>query len=85
MSTSRGTLDTQLSINDILRHHPAAVSVLSAHGIDRCCRGNLSLADAASELGIDAARVAGEIVAGEGIEAEAAPRCSCGCGHSHTK
>jgi iron-sulfur cluster repair protein YtfE (RIC family) len=78
MSALSKTLDAQLSINDILRHHPAAVAVLSAYRIDSCCRGDQSLAIAAADLGLDPARIAEAIVASAGVDAELPVRCSCG-------
>jgi len=78
MSTLSKTLDAQLSINDILRHHPAAAAVLGAVRIDSCCRGDQSLAAAASDLGLDPAQIAEAIAAGADVDAELPVRCSCG-------
>jgi iron-sulfur cluster repair protein YtfE (RIC family) len=78
MSTSEKHLHPQLSVNDILRHYPTAVRVLSAYHIDSCCRGNQSLATAASDLGLDPNRGVTDIVANEDADAELPARCSCG-------
>ncbi|HEY4131998.1 MAG TPA: DUF542 domain-containing protein [Gemmatimonadaceae bacterium] len=78
MSNFIPVLDTQLSVNDILRYYPAALPVLSSYRIDSCCRGNESLARAASDLGLDPARVAAEILAGGAVGNELPTRCSCG-------
>jgi iron-sulfur cluster repair protein YtfE (RIC family) len=42
-------VDPALSINEILRLHPVATQVLNAFGVDTCCGGAMSLADAAAE------------------------------------
>jgi regulator of cell morphogenesis and NO signaling len=39
-------LDTTQSVREIVQQHPAAVPVFEAHGIDYCCGGSKSLADA---------------------------------------
>lgn len=41
-----------LSVNDLLRESPAAAAVLNRFGIDTCCGGSLSLADAAASVGL---------------------------------
>jgi iron-sulfur cluster repair protein YtfE (RIC family) len=41
------------SINELLVRRPAAVAVLNAYGLDTCCGGASSLADAAREAGAD--------------------------------
>jgi len=82
MSTLSKTLDARLSVNDILRHHPAAVSVLSAYRIACCCRGEQSPATAASELGLDPAHIV-EAITGDAI-ADAELPGHCSCGHVYT-
>lgn len=54
-------IDSSLSVNEILLHFPASLSVLAAHGIDTCCGGGLPLARAAADVGSDPAQVAREI------------------------
>lgn len=41
-----------LSVNDVLRESPAAAAVLNRLGIDTCCGGSLSLAEAAGSIGL---------------------------------
>jgi len=41
-----------LSVNDVLSRWPAALPSLNAFGIDTCCGGSDSLADAAREAGV---------------------------------
>ena len=40
-------LDSRLSVNELLRRHPSVLPVLNAFGVDSCCGGAESLADAA--------------------------------------
>ena len=41
-----------VSVNDVLRESPAAAGILNRLGIDTCCGGSLSLADAAAAAGL---------------------------------
>jgi iron-sulfur cluster repair protein YtfE (RIC family) len=45
-------LDPRLSVNELLRRHPAALPVLNAFGIDSCCGGAESLVVAAQSAKI---------------------------------
>jgi iron-sulfur cluster repair protein YtfE (RIC family) len=40
-------LDTRLTVNELLRRHPSVLPVLNAFGVDSCCGGSESLAEAA--------------------------------------
>jgi len=40
------------TVEDVAREHPDALEVLKAHGIDYCCGGRLTLAEAAAAAGI---------------------------------
>jgi len=40
------------TVNDVLRDTPAAAAVLNRLGIDTCCGGSLSLAQAAASVGM---------------------------------
>lgn len=48
---------TALTVNDLLRETPAAAAVLNRLGIDTCCGGSLSLAEAAASVGLPLARL----------------------------
>ena len=48
-------IDPALSVNDILRRWPAAVSALNAAGVDTCCGGADSLSVAAAQAEIPVA------------------------------
>jgi regulator of cell morphogenesis and NO signaling len=54
-------LDPHLTINEIVRDHPAALAVLQRFGIDACCGGALTLAKAAARHGVTVAEVLGAI------------------------
>lgn len=41
-----------LTVNDLLRLTPAAAATLNRLGIDTCCGGSLSLAEAAASVGM---------------------------------
>ena len=46
-------VDVSCSVNDIIQRNPDSLPVLAAYGLDTCCRGNLSLRDAALDAGVD--------------------------------
>jgi regulator of cell morphogenesis and NO signaling len=52
------TVDHAESVGDIVQRLPATASVLERLGIDYCCGGGRSLAEAAAERGLDPATVA---------------------------
>ena len=41
-------------VNDVIRDHPSTLSVFNYFGVDACCGGNLSIAEAAENEFIDA-------------------------------
>jgi len=45
------TIDTTVTVNDVLVQHPEAVSVFNEFGIDACCGGDASLEEAAQRHG----------------------------------
>jgi len=53
------------SLGDLVTRTPAAARVFERAGIDYCCRGNRTLAEAAEEAGVDAAALAEEL---DGLE-----------------
>jgi iron-sulfur cluster repair protein YtfE (RIC family) len=54
-SSPAAAIDPNWSVNELLRRHPATVRVLNARGIDSCCGGSSSLADAARDGQLDLA------------------------------
>lgn len=53
---------TLARVADLARLHPATIRVFQRHGIDFCCGGKRTLAEAASRAGIDVAVVARELL-----------------------
>ncbi|HYH78725.1 MAG TPA: DUF542 domain-containing protein [Longimicrobium sp.] len=53
--TSQETVHPGLSVNEAIRRFPATVAVFNDFGIDACCGGAASLAEAAERDGADAA------------------------------
>lgn len=52
-----------MTLGEIVTRRPALAAELERRGLDYCCRGGRSLADAALELGLDPATVADELSA----------------------
>ena len=50
---SGSRIDPSWSLNEVLRRQPNTAVVLNAFGLDACCGGARSLADAAAEDGVD--------------------------------
>ena len=46
-------LDTTTTVNDVIQMYPESVGVFNELGIDACCGGDASLAEAASRDGVD--------------------------------
>ena len=46
------SLSAALTVNDLLRLTPASAAILNRLGIDTCCGGALSLAEAAASVGM---------------------------------
>jgi Regulator of cell morphogenesis and NO signaling len=46
-------LNSALSVNDTIREFPAALATLNEFGIDSCCGGAASLAEAARSSGVE--------------------------------
>jgi iron-sulfur cluster repair protein YtfE (RIC family) len=51
-STLRQAVDTSL-IRDLIERYPALMPVLDAHGLDLCCGGGHTVAEAAALHGLD--------------------------------
>lgn len=64
------TIDPQVTLGDLVTLHPGLARELEQLGLDYCCHGNRSLADAASEAGLDAGVVVTQLGA---IEAPGEP------------
>jgi regulator of cell morphogenesis and NO signaling len=46
-------IDTETTVNEVIRMYPESVSVFNQLGIDACCGGDASLAEAAWRDGVD--------------------------------
>jgi regulator of cell morphogenesis and NO signaling len=61
-------IDAGIIVNEMLRLYPATVSVLNAFGIDACCGGAASLAEAARRDGVDLNALLSALVAAAAVE-----------------
>lgn len=61
------TLDTQNQIGRLVAERPARSRVFESYGIDYCCGGKRTLAEACERKGIDATRVLEDLVAIEEV------------------
>jgi regulator of cell morphogenesis and NO signaling len=46
-------MDRTTTVNEIIEKHPTTVAAFNALGIDACCGGDASLAEAAKRDGVD--------------------------------
>ena len=51
-SLTRSSIDPAWTVNELLRREPSSARLLNAFGVDTCCGGGDTLADAAAEAGI---------------------------------
>lgn len=56
-------LDCSHRVNDIVARHPTTRDVFHRFGLDTCCGGSLSVADAARAHGVDADTLCSELTA----------------------
>jgi iron-sulfur cluster repair protein YtfE (RIC family) len=84
-SNGKARVDSDCSVNDIIQRFPDALPVLAAYGLDTCCRGNLSLHDAALDAGVEPSMVVDALEETLATHVPAitplktAQRSSCGC------
>jgi iron-sulfur cluster repair protein YtfE (RIC family) len=75
------TLRPDLTVNDLVRHRPAALPVLAALGIDTCCGGGETLAHAAARAHLTFDQLRGRLEdAARGPEQSPALQCRRGTG-----
>jgi len=55
MTTTARKIDSQMTVNEVLRLYPATVAIFNEYGIDTCCGGGIALAAAAERDAIDLA------------------------------
>jgi regulator of cell morphogenesis and NO signaling len=46
-------IDTKTTVNEVIQMYPESVAVFNQLGIDACCGGDASIAEAASRDGVD--------------------------------
>ena len=51
--TNATTIDTETTVNEVIRTYPESVLVFNQLGIDACCGGDASIAEAARRDGVD--------------------------------
>lgn len=62
MSTANiGSVDVDRSLGDLVAERPSAARVLERHGLDYCCNGHRSLAEASASAGVDPLAIAAEL------------------------
>ena len=79
-------IDLTWSVNAFILRYPDALPVFAAYGLDTCCRGALSVHDAALDAGVDPAMIVAALR--ETVTTNSpcitplestTPRSSCGC------
>lgn len=71
------TLNTDMLVSDIVLDHAECAGIFQKHQIDYCCHGNVSLAQACAERGLDLEQVSkalAEVMADRTPSSEADPR-----------
>jgi regulator of cell morphogenesis and NO signaling len=71
------TVDPSMTLGEIVTRRPVLAAELERRGLDYCCHGGRTLAEAALEAGLDARTVAGELSA-VAVDAPAATWASLG-------
>ena len=64
-TTDLPPIDVHRSLGELVADRPARARVLERQGLDYCCHGDRSLADAAAAAGLDVAALAAELAAVE--------------------
>lgn len=55
------TIDINCSVNDTVLKTPETLTVFAEYGLDTCCRGAMSIRDAAADAHIDVAQLAADL------------------------
>lgn len=72
----QAVIDRATTINAVVELHPGLMPILSAHGLDLCCGGPLTLQEAAERHGLDLAALVAELE--EAAAVGAAPASAAG-------
>lgn len=59
--SAAGDVSRESTVNDVLLRYPATVAVFNKFGIDACCGGEASIADAAQRDGADVEQLMSEL------------------------
>jgi iron-sulfur cluster repair protein YtfE (RIC family) len=62
-------IDSRATVNDLLLRYPATIRVFNAFGVDACCGGAATLAEAAEAEGIELAALLEALTEAAGAEA----------------
>lgn len=52
---------SELTVNEVIRRHPAAVELFNRYGIDACCGGAAPIGEAAARHGADVSALVAEL------------------------
>lgn len=69
-TTGRAAIGPETTINEAILALPEAVAVFDGFGLDACCGGGLSIAEAARRHGLDVAEVLDAVRATEAPRSE---------------
>jgi iron-sulfur cluster repair protein YtfE (RIC family) len=61
LSCEVASIDAACTINALIAQQPASIFVLNAFGVDTCCGGSDTIAQAATHAGVDPARLLGAL------------------------
>lgn len=50
---TRNQIDSEMTVNDVIRRYPGTITVFNEFGIDACCGGAASIDEAARRDGVE--------------------------------
>jgi regulator of cell morphogenesis and NO signaling len=53
MQSTTSRIDAAMTVNEVIRRHPATLPIFNEYGIDTCCGGGVALAVAAERDAVD--------------------------------
>jgi regulator of cell morphogenesis and NO signaling len=59
--SNESRIEPGMTVNEVIRRAPVAVTVFKRYGIDACCGGGLPVGEAAARHGIDEATLIAEL------------------------
>ena len=85
-TSSDSSITPRSTVDAVIGQSPVAAAVLNGFGIDTCCGGRSSLAEAAMDARVDVAILIAALDAAErdaanqpALELPVSPSCGCGC------